>query len=75
MYYCIVKQNEFNFKIKIMKNLKAFNIILIIIAIISANLSTAEINDKIFITVFLSIAILFWLSVNTSKNINHSNKL
>jgi len=58
-----------------MKNLKAFNIILIIIAIISANLSTAEINDKIFITVFLSIAILFWLSVNTSKNINHSNKL
>jgi len=75
LYYCIVKQNEFNFKIKIMKNLKAFNIILIIIAIISANLSTAEINDKIFITVFLSIAILFWLSVNTSKNINHSNKL
>jgi len=57
-----------------MKNLKAFNIILIIIAIISANLSTAEINDKIFITVFLSIAILFWLSVNTTKNINHSNK-
>jgi len=58
-----------------MKNLKAFNIILIIIAIISANLSSAEINDKIFITVFLSIAILFWLSVNTNKNINHSNKI
>jgi hypothetical protein len=58
-----------------MKNLKAFNIILIIVAIISANLSGAEINDKIFITVFLSIAILFWLSVNPSKNINHSNKL
>ena len=57
-----------------MKNLKAFNIILIIVAIISANLSTAEINDKIFITVFLSIAILFWLSVDTNKNINHSNK-
>lgn len=57
-----------------MKNLKAFNIILTIVAIISANLSTAEINDKIFITVFLSIAILFWLSVNTNKNINHSNK-
>jgi hypothetical protein len=52
-----------------MNKIKTFNIILALIAMISADLSSAQFNDKVFITIFMGIVIAFWLSV---KPLTHS---
>lgn len=51
-----------------MKKIKILNIILCLIAMVCAWLSPAQLVDKLFITWFFTVVILFWIAAGKRTN-------